>query len=117
MAVPEATPVVTNHLEMLDDGTVRVAGTRWKVRLLAEWVLRDGYAAEQIVADYPDGPSLAAIHAALAYYYDHQAEYDAEIAELDRLVEELKARQANDSVVQRLLRERDERLARGDTPS
>jgi hypothetical protein len=47
--------------------------------------------------------SLAQIHAALSYYYDHQAEYDAEI---DRSLQEAKAlaAQAADSPVRRRLR-------------
>jgi uncharacterized protein (DUF433 family) len=47
--------------------------------------------------------SLAQIHAALAFYYDHQAEFDTEI---DRQAERLKALReaAGESPVQRRLR-------------
>jgi hypothetical protein len=34
--------------------------------------------------------SLAQVHAALAYYYAHQAEIDAQIEENDRLIREAK---------------------------
>ena len=39
--------------------------------------------------------SLAQIHAALSYYYEHQAEVDADIERRDRYVEELRAQQKN----------------------
>ncbi len=48
--------------------------------------------------------SLAQIHAALAYYYDHQEEMDVEILRRSRLAEELRA-QAQDPSLQTRLRE------------
>ena len=36
--------------------------------------------------------SLAQIHAAFTYYYDHQAEFDAEIERQSRMVEEMRAK-------------------------
>jgi hypothetical protein len=47
---------------------------------------------EEIVATYPT-ITLAQVHAALAYFYDHRAEIEAEMAEEDRMFEELKAKQ------------------------
>jgi hypothetical protein len=38
---------------------------------------------------------MAQIHAALAYYYEHQAEVDADIERRNRYVEELRAQQKN----------------------
>lgn len=48
-----------------------------------------GQSAEQIHGGYPH-LSLAQIHAALGYYYDHKAELDAEIERQLREVEELR---------------------------
>ena len=47
---------------------------------------------EEIVATYPT-ITRAQVHAALAYFYDHRAEIEAEMAEEDRMFEELKAKQ------------------------
>jgi hypothetical protein len=57
-----------------------------------------------IVATYPT-LSLAAVHAALAYYYDHREEIQAAIAAEDQFVEELKAT-AGPSLVQEKLKQR-----------
>jgi uncharacterized protein (DUF433 family) len=53
-------------------------GTRVAVRHIAAF-LKAGHSAEQIIrADLPH-LSAAAIYEAIAYYYDHQAEIDAEL--------------------------------------
>jgi len=44
------------------------------------------------VAEHPT-ITRAQVHAALAYYYDHRAEIEAEVAAEDRMYEELKAKQ------------------------
>ena len=46
--------------------------------------------------------SLAQIHAALAYYYDHQLTLDAEIARQKQLVRQLQQDAANSPLVSRL---------------
>jgi hypothetical protein len=38
---------------------------------------------------------MAQIHAALAYYYEHQAEVDADIERRERYVEEMRAQNRN----------------------
>ena len=49
-----------------------------------------GLSPAQIVPEYPT-ITLAQVHAARAYYYNHRAEIEAEIAEEHRMFEELKA--------------------------
>ena len=50
-------------------------------------VLRNqGYSPEQIVAEHYPELSLAQVHAALLYYFEHQDEIDREIAEDDAAV-------------------------------
>jgi hypothetical protein len=46
--------------------------------------------------------SMAQIHAALAYYYEHQDEVDADIERRNRYVEELRAQQPDSPLRQRL---------------
>ena len=58
----------------------------------------------QIAATYPT-ITLAQVHAALAYYYDHRDEILAAIAEEERFVEELKAK-SGPSLLQEKLRQR-----------
>lgn len=59
-------------------GRPHIAGHRIKVQDIAVWNQRLGQSAEEIAATYP-GLTLAAVHAALAYYHAHQAEIDADI--------------------------------------
>ena len=47
---------------------------------------RRGYFPVEVVDAFPH-LTLAQVHAALAYYYDHQTEVDASFAEEDRMVE------------------------------
>ena len=53
-----------------------------------------GASVEQIQEAYPH-LSLGQIYAALAYYYDHQEQVDAEIAEATRYAEEMRDQNPN----------------------
>ena len=56
----------------------------------------------EIAATYPT-ITLAQVHAALAYYYDHREEIQAAIAEEDRFVEEMKAKSGPSLLAERLM--------------
>jgi uncharacterized protein (DUF433 family) len=80
--------VATNSHIMIDDrGRPLIAGTRMKVIAIVMHHMK-GLSADQIQEGYPN-LSMSQIYSALAYYYDHKAELDAEIArqagEFDRL--------------------------------
>jgi excisionase family DNA binding protein len=64
-------------------GKPRIDGTRISVPFIVDLYLRQHAGAEQIANDYEITP--AQVYAALAYYYDHQAEIDALLAEEDRV--------------------------------
>ncbi len=55
-----------------------VAGHRLRVSDVVVWHDRQGFAAEEIARRY--GLKLAEVHAALAYYYDHVDEIEADLA-------------------------------------
>lgn len=58
---------------------------RTRVAMIVMDYLARGLSAEDLVLHYPY-LTLAEVHAAMAYYYDHQAEIDAEIqAEIEQL--------------------------------
>lgn len=61
-------------------GAAVVAGTKFPVRSVVGYVLRQGLTPEELVREFPF-LTLAQVHDALSYYYDHQAELDAEINE------------------------------------
>jgi uncharacterized protein (DUF433 family) len=65
-------------------GRPRIAGCRITVRNIAVWHDHLGKSADEIAAEYD--LSLADIYAALAYYFDHQAEIDREIEESEKFL-------------------------------
>ena len=81
-------------------GKPRIAGTRIAVADIALMHLRLGQSLEQIAGHY--GVSLAALHAAMTHYYDHQAEIDRAMQEEDATFQAL--REATPSLLQAKLR-------------
>ena len=55
-----------------------IRGTRFPVRSVVEYILRQGMTPEELVAEWK-ALTLAQVHGALAYYYDHRREIDADI--------------------------------------
>ncbi len=73
-------------------GKPRIAGHRIKIEHVAIWYERMGLSPDEIVSGWPS-LSLAKVHAALSYYYDHREQIDADIREGDEFVEKLRAGQ------------------------
>ncbi len=86
-------------------GKPRIDGHRIKVAHIAVCYERMGMTADEIVTSHPT-ITLAQVHAALAYYYDHKDEIDADIAEGERFADELKAK-SPPSKLQELLKARE----------
>jgi uncharacterized protein (DUF433 family) len=95
--------VAAAHVLLDEGGVAWIGDTNVKVIEVVLDTVAYGWSPAEIHAEYPE-LSLAQIHAALSYYYDHQAEIDAEIerqvAEVERL-----AAQAADSPFRNRLRE------------
>src|SRR5438132_4536306 len=70
--------VVSTLIELDERGVAWITGTQVKVIEVATDKLAHGSSPEELHFQYPH-LSLAQIHAAFAYYYDHQMELDAEI--------------------------------------
>jgi len=73
------TVVALRNIALDDRGVAYIEGTRAAVSMIV-MAQKNGLSPEQIHHSYPH-LSLAQIHAALSYYYDHQADIDNEIAE------------------------------------
>jgi uncharacterized protein (DUF433 family) len=87
-------PVVTEYIGIHPGycgGEPHILGHRIKVRHVAVWHEQQGMTPTEIVVTYPT-ITLAQVHAALAYYYDHRDEIHAAVEEEHRFVEELKAK-------------------------
>jgi uncharacterized protein (DUF433 family) len=90
------------HIVLDARGRPLIEGTGMKVRLLVLEHIAHGWSAEELLWQYPS-LTLGQIHAALAYYYDHEAEMEAETREELARVDELR-RASLDSPVRRKLR-------------
>jgi uncharacterized protein (DUF433 family) len=93
----------TAHIHLDDRGVAWIDDTNVKVIEVVLDKMADGLSPEEIHSEYPD-LSLAQIHAALSYYYDHQTEIDAEIERQVREVDALAARAAVDSPFRKRMR-------------
>jgi uncharacterized protein (DUF433 family) len=89
------------HIEVDDRNVAHIAGSRTKVTQIVLDSRARGWSPEEIKAQYPH-LTLADIHAALAFYYDHQMEIDAQIEKDRKAYEEIRAAAGQSSVAQRL---------------
>ncbi len=86
------TDVVQRHIELVEgpDGPrARIAGHRIRVQDVAIWHEKLGMSADEIVDQFPT-ITLADVHAALTYYWDHREEIEREIVEDDAFIEEFR---------------------------
>ena len=95
------------HIHQDERGVAWIDDTNTKVVEVALDLLTHGWSAEEIHFQHPH-LSLAQIHAALGYYYDHQVEFDEQISRSARMAEVLR-QLASESPLRRRLRELGER--------
>src|SRR5947208_16293643 len=91
------------HIWLDDRGVAWIDQTNVKVIEVVLDKLAHGSSAEEMHFQYPH-LSLAQIYAALAYYYDHQADIDEQIERSARNYEELR-RQAGESPLHKRLKQ------------
>lgn len=92
----------TSHIRLDQQGRAWIDDTNVKVIEVAKDWLAHGSSPEEMCFQYPH-LSLAQVHAALAWYCDHQEQYDRVIAEeLDHW--ETQAAAFKDSPIRRKLR-------------
>lgn len=83
-----------HHICLDDRGIAYIAGASLKVADVVIDTYTWGQGPREIQENYPK-LSLSQIHAALAYYHDHQAIIDAQIADEKREYEQLRAASPN----------------------
>ena len=76
--MPDMIQVTESHVELDARGRAWIKGENTKVIEVVLDRVAHGWDADEIHRQHPHLP-LAKIHAALAYYYDHKGELDAEI--------------------------------------
>jgi uncharacterized protein (DUF433 family) len=93
--------VLETHIEIDEQGRPWIIGANTKVIEVALDKTAQGWSPEEIHFQHPH-LSLAQIHAALAYYYDHKEEMDAVIAQQVKEVEALREASMNSPIRQKL---------------
>jgi uncharacterized protein (DUF433 family) len=88
------TAIAMIHISLDEHGVAYVGGTMLKVADVAIALERWGMTAREVQENYPR-LTLAQVHAALAYYYDHKAEIDAQTAREEIEVARLRADNPN----------------------
>lgn len=72
-------PVPSSHIWLDSEGRAWLDDTNVKIIEVALDQIAYGWSADEIHYQHAGHLSMAQIHAALAYYFDHQAEFDQEI--------------------------------------
>ena len=84
-------PVLDKYIDItpgIVGGKPRIAGRRISVQNIVIWHERLDKSVDEISTEY--GLSLAEIHAALSYYFDHQDDINTNIREDEAFVEALR---------------------------
>jgi uncharacterized protein (DUF433 family) len=94
--------VTTSPISLDDRGVAWIEGTNTKVKELVIEKLAFGWSPEELHRQHPHLP-MAKIHAALSYYYEHQAEMDADMERDHREVQQLRQAAGELPFVERML--------------
>jgi uncharacterized protein (DUF433 family) len=89
--------IPTGHIRLDEEGRAWVDDTNVKVIEVVLDKLAYDWRPEEIYFQHYGHLSMAQIHAALAYYYDHKAELDAEIERQSQEIKALHAAQGRDT--------------------
>ena len=105
--------VLNSLIELDERGVAWIVGANTKVKEVVLDKMAYGWSPEEMHFQHSH-LSMAQIHAALSYYYEHQDEVDADIERRERYVEELRAQQKNPltrAELEARLRDREKQLA------
>jgi len=86
--------VLNSLIEIDEKGVPWISGANTKVVEVVLDKMAYGWSPEEMHRQHPH-LSMAQIHAALSYYYEHQDEVDADIERRNRYVEEMRAQNTN----------------------
>ena len=94
------------HIVLLDTGVSCIVGTTMKVIELVREHDAYGWSAEELHFQHPY-LSLGQIYSALAYYWDHKVEFDADIARRQAHVDALRTQAPRTALHDRVQAQRD----------
>jgi len=82
-------PTTYGHIVLDENGVAWIDDANTKVVELVEEVKAHGWSPEELTYQHPH-LTLGQVHSALAYYWDHQKEVEADIRRREALVEEIR---------------------------
>ena len=91
-----------SQIEIDEKGVAWIAGANTKVIEVVLYKLAYGWSPEETHFQHPH-LSLAQIHAALAFYYEHQEQLDSDIAKRRQEVEKMAAESLDSPLRRKLL--------------
>ena len=91
MSLPDNPDLYAETCPGICAGKPRIKGHRIRVQDVVVWHEFQGLTADEIVARQP-GLTLAEVHGALSYYYDHAAEIRQAIRDDQEFADQLKAK-------------------------
>lgn len=89
------------HIAVDERGIPGIEGANTKVVELIAEVKAYGWSPEELAYQHPHF-TLAQVHSALAYYWDHRAEIEADLGRREELVERLREEVGEHPLVTRL---------------
>jgi uncharacterized protein (DUF433 family) len=84
-----ATRTTYEHVVLDEQGVPWIDGANTKVVELVEEVKAHGWSPEELAYQHPH-LTLGQVHSALAYYWDHQEEVEADLERREAQVEEIR---------------------------
>jgi uncharacterized protein (DUF433 family) len=72
-------PYIVSHKDYCGGNPI-IKGTKFPVRSVVNYILRQGLSPEELVKEFPH-LTLAQVYDALSYYYDHTGDIERELEE------------------------------------
>lgn len=90
-------PTNTPHIFLDERGRAWIDDTAYRVSMVVTYAAGpDGWTPQEICEQHFQDLTLAQVHAAMSYYYDHKAAIDADLEEERRYYEESRAKAEKD---------------------
>lgn len=96
-----ATPTTYEHIALDENGIPWIPEANTKVVELVAEVKAHGWSPEELVVQLPH-LTLGQVHSALAFYWDHREEIEADLARREAYIEELRAEIGETPIVAKL---------------
>jgi uncharacterized protein (DUF433 family) len=96
-----AIPTTSEHIVLDEQGIPWIEDANTKVVELVAAVKSHGWSAEELAYQHPH-LTLGQVHSALAYYWDHREEVEADLRRRKALIEELRGEVGDHPLIAKL---------------